>query len=331
MFGTEKIIINRVTIIFIVFQVIFHVTGYNEKIKGIIYILIWTPGNYEPFNFITMGSDDFAKCDYNNCFLTANHDYFKSMLDYDVIMFNNIHLPKASDLPSERSPKQKYCMYGLETAVYHTILEEFNGFFNITFTYKLSSNVTIPYVVIKDENHKVIGPKIDMQWKKLSEMNETSDYVKNKLRNKNIAAAWIVSHCETPFRRLYAQALQSELAPYGHSLDIYGRCGNRQCPKGDYGNCGSFRCPQYERMDDCLAIIESDYYFFLSFENSFCEDYVTEKLLHALGHFTVPVVYGGANYSRYVYFALFCTKFKVKHFSYKFNKYFVLCLISYVF
>lgn len=38
-----------------------------------------------------------------------------------------------------------------------------------------------------------------------------------------------------------------------------------------------------------------DYYFYFSIENSFSEDYVTEKLLHALKHYAIPVVYGGAN------------------------------------
>ncbi|XP_026330029.1 alpha-(1,3)-fucosyltransferase C-like [Hyposmocoma kahamanoa] len=211
-------------------------------------------------------------------------------------MFNVVSLTPDLVLPSNRSASQKYCLVGLDAAAYHAIAQEFNGFFNITFTYKLSSDITIPYVVVKDENDEIIGPKLDMRWKTLSEMNETSDYVKSKLGNKHIAAAWIVSHCETPWRRIYAQALQHELAKHGHILDIYGKCGTKQCLKGGYGICGTFMCPQFERMDECLAIIESDYYFYLSFENSFGEDYVTEKLLHALEHFTVPVVFGGANY-----------------------------------
>ena len=39
------------------------------------------------------------------------------------------------------------------------------------------------------------------------------------------------------------------------------------------------------------------FYFYLSFENSFCPDYVTEKLYRAFESGTVPVVFGGANYS----------------------------------
>nr|XP_053607875.1 alpha-(1,3)-fucosyltransferase C-like isoform X2 [Plodia interpunctella] len=37
-----------------------------------------------------------------------------------------------------------------------------------------------------------------------------------------------------------------------------------------------------------------------TFENSFSEDYVTEKLLIALKNNAIPVVYGGANYTRFM-------------------------------
>lgn len=45
-------------------------------------------------------------------------------------------------------------------------------------------------------------------------------------------------------------------------------------------------------------LMERDYNFYLSFENSICVDYVTEKFYNALLFNTVPIVYGGGNYSR---------------------------------
>lgn len=296
---------TKITTLFIVINT-FHAIGFSGKKDTTIHILIWTPTTMEPFNFVDMGQKAFEGCTFKNCFLTANRSYLKNVQDFDVIMFNVWHvgeglLNEYMPLPSNRSESQKYCMYGMEPAGYHPVSEEWNGYFNFTFTYKLSSNVTIPYVVVKNENDEVIGPKIGMQWMKLNEMNETSDYIKNKLQNKNMAVAWIVSHCETPWRRVYAQSLQEELARYGHSLDVFGKCGTKQCPRGDYGSCGDIRCPQFTRMDECLAYVETDYFFYLSFENSFSEDYVSEKLLHALQHYTVPVVFGRANYSRWVF------------------------------
>ena len=40
-----------------------------------------------------------------------------------------------------------------------------------------------------------------------------------------------------------------------------------------------------------------DYYFYLSFENTLCKDYVTEKMFNALKLNTIHVVFGGSNYS----------------------------------
>lgn len=47
-------------------------------------------------------------------------------------------------------------------------------------------------------------------------------------------------------------------------------------------------------------MLSRNYRFYLSFENSLCPDYVTEKLYRALAHDTVPVVFGGADYSYYL-------------------------------
>ncbi len=42
-----------------------------------------------------------------------------------------------------------------------------------------------------------------------------------------------------------------------------------------------------------------EYKFYLSFENSVCEDYVTEKFWKVLDYSVIPVVLGGANYSKF--------------------------------
>lgn len=44
-------------------------------------------------------------------------------------------------------------------------------------------------------------------------------------------------------------------------------------------------------------MLELKYKFYLSFENSDCKDYVTEKFFNILNYNMVPIVYGAANYS----------------------------------
>ena len=72
-------------------------------------------------------------------------------------------------------------------------------------------------------------------------------------------------------------------------MDVYGRCGNLTCSRN------------YAQEDrDCLSMISKTYKYYLSFENALCKDYVTEKLYNILPLDMVPIVRGGANYSRFV-------------------------------
>lgn len=70
-------------------------------------------------------------------------------------------------------------------------------------------------------------------------------------------------------------------------------------PVDVYGNCGTFTCPRNDSAK-CNQIIRDDYMFYLAFENSADQDYVTEKIMTAYQNDAVPVVLGNADYERYV-------------------------------
>ena len=46
-----------------------------------------------------------------------------------------------------------------------------------------------------------------------------------------------------------------------------------------YGKCGKLKCSRTNETE-CYLQVEQNYKFYLSFENSVCEDYVTEKFFN---------------------------------------------------
>ena len=66
-----------------------------------------------------------------------------------------------------------------------------------------------------------------------------------------------------------------------------------------YG-CGPYKCPKSKGEYCYSGILKNDLKFYLSFENSFCKEYVTKKLWHVMSVDIVPVVLGHTNYSHWL-------------------------------
>lgn len=262
----------------------------HKKVPGLVYVLMWTDRGRDPFRFWSRKVESLVvmNCKFQNCYLTDNREYFLDPTDYDAILFNAVNVD-TRDLPLARSDNQLYIFVSTESEANFRVSDDFNYFFNYTWSYKLNSDILYPYFVVRNKRGDVIAPKARVRWMKPKYMKPTEESVIQKLQSKSIGAAWFVTNCLANNQRIeYIRDLRVAFDKLGHQIDVFGGCdANKVCGR--------------DKMDDCLALVEANYYYYLSFENSFSEDYVTEKVMTAIDHYAVPVVYGGGNYSRYVF------------------------------
>ncbi|XP_075982252.1 alpha-(1,3)-fucosyltransferase C-like isoform X1 [Anticarsia gemmatalis] len=252
------------------------------------YILLWPESDYAPLSFFQEGQKSFIdkNCSVTNCYVAVDRYFFgKSFNKFDAIAFNGRTI-NINDLPRVRSIHQKYIYFNMESSDNYPLCQaEYDGFFNWTSTYRLDSDIPIPYLLVRDKMGAFVAPKRDVHW--INDTSKIDDEFVPEIGNKTKAAAWFVSNCNSRSKRHeFVKALQEALKPYGLTVDVY-------------GNCGPFKCPR-KQYAECDLKLKKEYFFYMSLENSFAEDYVTEKLLTALKNDLVPIVYGGANYSRFL-------------------------------
>lgn len=252
--------------------------------QTIIYILIWTDSKNEPFRKMGKGRKIFMKhkCLFNNCYVTNNVNFFPKVTNYDVILFGTpgVTNMKISDLPNKRLASQRYVFASAEPAYTNRLCHKrFNYYFNWTWTYKLDSDIKRG-IVVRNIHNQIIGPQARPPW--VVSMDKKS-FPETGMPQKDKAAAWWPTKCKTNSSTVaIAKHLKSALKARRLDLDIFGECGSGR----KHNNFGD--------------IIGKTYYFYLAFEGVLSPDYVTPSLLHALNHGVVPVVYGGADYKRYV-------------------------------
>lgn len=207
------------------------------------------------------GKHFFKDCPEFNCKILSNKTRIN---ETSAILF---HAPdiKWKRLPSTRLKNQYYVFYSWEPPT-KTWFEAkpADGFFNLTISYRLDSDFFSPYGDFK---------KIS---RKYGEENFEQEQVAKIVRNKTKMIAWFVSNCN-PFnqRHLYVKELQKYI-----QVDIFGFCGKNVCKRHEV---------------NCFDLLY-DYKFYLSFENSLCKGYVTEKVFERLNFMIVPVVLNKSMY-----------------------------------
>lgn len=174
----------------------------------------------------------------------------------DVVVFQ--HPPGAM---SFRSPQQIWALFMLESPYHTPSLASSRAVFNWTATYRHDSTIVAPY-----EKYVPLNSS-------MTSRQPTRNYATGKTKK----VAWFVSNCGARNkRRQYADELGKHI-----QVDIY-------------GGCGALKCPRFNG-DKCFDMLNKEYKFYLSFENSNCRDYITEKFfINGLKHDVVPIVMGAA-------------------------------------
>ena len=205
-------------------------------------------------------------CDQLTCIFTPNRDELQRS---DAVIFHARDLPSETvlkEVEKSKPSKQRWIYYLMESP-HHAGRNPalFNGMFNWTMTYRVDSDFLAPYGYYAPLTPDEIDPE-----------------TKNYAEGKDKLVAWSVSNCGK-LRDEFVTKLLKYI-----KVDIFGACANKfnqheSCPRGS---------------QECNKKLQR-YKFYLSFENSFCIDYITEKYWeNPLSNNIVPVVMGGASYER---------------------------------
>ena len=235
-------------------------------------ILFWTTVYNK--DHTNNGDARFSGCDYSNCAFTIDRSRLE---ESDAVMFHMWDLAKDTekDLPPKRWAHQRWILFGHESAVSANFSLYYDVEFNTTITYKDDADIYFGYGCYSELGYNMKKPTI-----------------KNYAAGKTRKVAWVISHCNASSKRDdYIRELSKYLP-----VDGYGRCADRVCTPTE--NRLNKKDP--ESKYDCEKMISDNYKFYLSFENSLCAGYITEKVWRKLRYGTVPVVLGASNYSRFL-------------------------------
>ncbi|GFS03631.1 alpha-(1,3)-fucosyltransferase [Elysia marginata] len=184
-----------------------------------------------------------------------------------IVVFTHDHILGRTKLDLVKRPGQTWIFFAVESPPYSNQNSLRGKSFDWTMTYRLDSDIFFGYI----KTSKRATPA------SASERKTDIERMKESFRKKTKMVAWMVSHCNTESRReKYVEELKRHI-----QVDVYGGCGTLKCGNWSF----------------CDQMVGRDYKFYLSFENTLCKDYASEKLLKILQkRDTVPIVRGGADY-----------------------------------
>ncbi|CAH1799605.1 unnamed protein product [Owenia fusiformis] len=218
-------------------------------------MLILIQSWWEHENYKT-GSTQFQECEETRCDITMDKSRIREA-DALVFLGQSYNFVKG-DIPTYRRPDQKWIFVTREAPLRGYFVNSNHAVLrhaiNLTATYRADADIQWPYGYY---------------------LPRTTPYIQKPLQRKDPknAITWLISHCRANSQRMsYILDLQRYI-----NVDIYGRCGPYGCPE----------------TGSCVEYLASKYSFYIAFENTDCEDYITEKVWeNALNTGMVPIVRG---------------------------------------
>lgn len=229
---------------------------------SVVTMLLWS----HPFGQHSTFSDCLERHQVDGCRLTDDRLAYGAA---DAVIFHHRDLVGSSALPQEPRPTaQKWIWMNYESPTNTPALAYFEGIFNLTLTYRIDSDIFLPY--------GFLIPRLVRSASSNSDQHLRSPSASGLLRPRLLA--WVVSNWSASHRRVsFFKQLRRYL-----QVDVYGRVGR----------------PLVGGVVELLR----DYQFYLAMENSEHTDYITEKLWNPIEAGAIPVVLGPTrkNYERFL-------------------------------
>ncbi|XP_066931624.1 glycoprotein 3-alpha-L-fucosyltransferase A-like [Clytia hemisphaerica] len=206
-----------------------------------------------------------AHCNIKECSMTYDK---KRINEADLVIFHGVdfeyknYTDKHFQAMLKKKPShQRWVFWMHETPVYYPEPGNYDNLFNWTMTFSQGSDIYHPYY----------------SYRRLTADDDRPGKYMNYALGRTKKIAWMVSHCGMT-RGEYVMELQKYT-----DVTVYGLCG------ASYDNMAGI-CSRVE--SECMDQL-NQYRFYLAFENSFCEDYVTEKYYKfGIMYGAVPIVMG---------------------------------------
>ncbi|XP_062612691.1 glycoprotein 3-alpha-L-fucosyltransferase A-like [Saccostrea cucullata] len=220
-------------------------------------ILLWTKFHFD-YNWVKHVREILnTSCDFK-CSVTTDRAAIK---DVDAVVFHLLDMYVWETPPTYRAPHQVWVVYSAEPPPHlHYTGRSFiysRYAFNWTLSFRKDATVFAPYGHAAPLNRNA------------AEKNKKALANKNYAQGKTKMSYAMISNCVDDAGRFSFVTKLKQYTP----IDMYGRCGNLTCP----------------RNSTCSEMLKP-YKFTITFENSNCKGYISEKFWNTLSWENIPIV-----------------------------------------